>query len=467
MAFLLSVIGVSQARAQGEAFSEDFEKWNKTQGWNVRPVDLPGWEVDVTVSKGPKDKQLFGALKFYEGAIYQYSQNNESVYFVTPKLYVSGEDDALTINAHCLGGSSVAKIVVSYSADHISWTELQYLHYTEMVTSGWQSHSFSGIPEGNWYVKFEICDASIDDITGFHYSTEPKTVYLAPNDDWLSDGARFALYMYNESQGEWTDFEKLPDEESPIYQAVVPAEYFSVVACRMNGNTTENSFNDGVKYNQTSDIYNVYDNALYTITGWDNASTVGLYTPVVETTKTLYLRPTSHWDIEGVEERYAVYMWKSDDGGVTDGWADFTAVEGEDGKYETTISDDFTSIVLVRMDGATTENNWDNKWNQTEDITGENFYDGACYTITSIDGGADGKSTYTLNDDQNPVTDIQGITTSHPSPLTSHPSILYDLQGRRMGNAKSRGFFDERSGRAERQIPSNVYIQDGRKVVIR
>ena len=117
---------------------------------------------------------------------------------------------------------------------------------------------------------------------------------------------------------------------------------------------------------------------------------------LTEPTKTVSLKPTNVWDLADANERYAVYMWKGDGAEKIEDWADFTAVEGVEGCYEATFNDAYTSIILARMNGAAEVNSWNNVWNQTEDVTGENFYDGAIYTITSIDGGNDGKSTYTL-----------------------------------------------------------------------
>ena len=36
----------------------------------------------------------------------------------------------------------------------------------------------------------------------------------------------------------------------------------------------------------------------------------------------------------------------------------------------------YTSVIFCRMNGETSENNWDNKWNQTQDLklTDNNFY---------------------------------------------------------------------------------------------
>ena len=117
---------------------------------------------------------------------------------------------------------------------------------------------------------------------------------------------------------------------------------------------------------------------------------------LTEPTKTVSLKPTNVWDLADANERYAVYMWKGEGAEKIEDWANFTTVEGAEGVYTATFNDAYTSIILARMNGAAEVNSWNNVWNQTEDVTGENFYDGAIYTITSIDGGNDGKSTYTL-----------------------------------------------------------------------
>ncbi|MBQ8655779.1 MAG: starch-binding protein [Prevotella sp.] len=105
--------------------------------------------------------------------------------------------------------------------------------------------------------------------------------------------------------------------------------------------------------------------------------------------KTVYLSP-GVWSQDGA--RFAVWSWSDGDEGS---WTDMTLVEGKTDVYQATLPEDATSLVLVRMNGSTTENSWDNKWNQTEDITGETaFFDKALYTIT---GWGSDKSPYEVS----------------------------------------------------------------------
>ncbi|MCR5679428.1 MAG: hypothetical protein K6G08_04360 [Prevotella sp.] len=123
---------------------------------------------------------------------------------------------------------------------------------------------------------------------------------------------------------------------------------------------------------------------------WDNANkgTVWYILLTEKDAKTIYLKPAI-WDVTDATERYAVYMFNNNE---LNAWADFTAVEGAEGTFTATVPARYTGIVLGRMNGATTENNWDNVWNQTVDIKPVN--DKALYTITGWGEGDGAKSTY-------------------------------------------------------------------------
>ena len=87
------------------------------------------------------------------------------------------------------------------------------------------------------------------------------------------------------------------------------------------------------------------------------------------------------WDKENA--RFAVYYFNNE----TNGWVDMT---GENGVYSALVPYG-CSIIFCRMDGATTDNGWNTKWNQTVDIT-----DGkTCYKLDALWGaeGTEGKAT--------------------------------------------------------------------------
>ena len=92
-----------------------------------------------------------------------------------------------------------------------------------------------------------------------------NTVYLRPNSNWLQANARFAVYYWDDaSNTDWADMTPTSDCEE-VYVAQIPANYTNIIFCRMNPSTTENSFTNGVRWNQTGDL-TVTKNGLYELT---------------------------------------------------------------------------------------------------------------------------------------------------------------------------------------------------------
>lgn len=102
--------------------------------------------------------------------------------------------------------------------------------------------------------------------------------------------------------------------------------------------------------------------------------------------KTVYLKPSSNWKNDGA--RFALYMY-----GNGESWDSFVAVEGETNLYKATFKDGYTNMIICRMNGSTTTNSWDNKWNQTGDLPAPTA-DNLVYTLT--DGTWDGEGTNTI-----------------------------------------------------------------------
>ncbi len=93
-----------------------------------------------------------------------------------------------------------------------------------------------------------------------------KTVYLKPDANWLSNNARFAVYMFNsDTDKAWANFTLVEGEEN-LYQATVPEQYANIIACRMNGDPSSTENNWGNRAHQTANIMNVKDQAIITIT---------------------------------------------------------------------------------------------------------------------------------------------------------------------------------------------------------
>lgn len=93
------------------------------------------------------------------------------------------------------------------------------------------------------------------------------------------------------------------------------------------------------------------------------------YTPPVAT---LYLQPNSNWKKDNA--RFAAYFF-----GNGEKWVGMTDAD-KDGIYEVAIPADkvYPNVIFCRMNPSNSSNNWNNKWNQTSDLTiptdGKNLY---------------------------------------------------------------------------------------------
>ena len=110
--------------------------------------------------------------------------------------------------------------------------------------------------------------------------------------------------------------------------------------------------------------------------------------PIIPEAKKLYLVPNSNWKKDNA--RFAAYFF-----GANATWVDMND-EDKDGIYECELPEGYPNVIFCRMSPDAAENDWNNKWNQTEDLTVPT--DGTnCYTVKegSWDKGGGTWSTYT------------------------------------------------------------------------
>jgi hypothetical protein len=86
----------------------------------------------------------------------------------------------------------------------------------------------------------------------------------------------------------------------------------------------------------------------------------------------IYFKPNSDWLKDGA--RFAAYFYNETTN--TNKWVSMT--KGSDGIYYCKKQSGYPYVIFVRMNPETTANNWDNKWNQTADLTiptdGKNYF---------------------------------------------------------------------------------------------
>lgn len=143
--------------------------------------------------------------------------------------------------------------------------------------------------------------------------------------------------------------------------------------------------------------------------------------PIVANTK-LYLQPNAKW-LE-VAARYAAYFYV----GTTNMWVDMTQVEGTD-MYEVTVPAEgpWTTVIFCRMNPGQTENKWDNKWTQTNDLN----YNGTdnLYMIdanATTDGNVKSNGIWSLYEDEQGPSTIVEVTENAP---------LFSINGRTLNVA--------------------------------
>ena len=168
---------------------------------------------------------------------------------------------------------------------------------------------------------------------------------------WANDGEDLGLTASEWPGRELTETEELDGVTYYVFQLPATA----------TGKTVNVVFNDGAG-SQTKDLAGVAEGNLF----FDN-----YVEPVAPSEVVLYLQPNANWNVDGA--RFAAYFF-----GNGETWVDMTLVEGETNIYAVTVPAGFEDVIFCRMNPGAAANNWNNKWNQTDDLKvptdGTNLY---------------------------------------------------------------------------------------------
>ena len=195
------VIKTFTANFKGDVMDKEntfFEDFNGTSLTAVKESDLPGWEKDVTVHDGAED--YAGSMQYYNDngttVVFYYVTGDEdkAAYLITPKLHAGGSKMYVRSS-----GLSDGKLSVYYSADKESWTLVKAYSTTSYV-----QNSFA-LPEGDWYVKFELWDATIDWVYGYTLAPEAEALTLDQDNapEALTAGECDVTLNYTIAEGKW------------------------------------------------------------------------------------------------------------------------------------------------------------------------------------------------------------------------------------------------------------------------
>src|SRR5574344_226978 len=100
------------------------------------------------------------------------------------------------------------------------------------------------------------------------YSSKVVCLDTSSVTSWENDGARFALYCFNDTQNEWVSFTNIG---SHVFLTTTPStSYNKMIFCRMNGSNTTNSWAN--KWNQSQDCELTADQNKATVTAWNTVT---------------------------------------------------------------------------------------------------------------------------------------------------------------------------------------------------
>ncbi len=197
--------------------------------------------------------------------------------------------------------------------------------------------------------------------------TDPSfTVYVTPQPkSSAADWTTVNVYAWNDAwRNGW------PGEEITANTTVINGYTYYAYTFPVSANNTSAKIivNNGT--NQTADIelgsltqdlYVVYSVAMYEV--YTEAPAEGsIEEYVAPAVKQMIYLDATFWDPSSA--RFAAYFWDP----IAAVWVDMTDANN-DGIYECEVPEGATKVIFCRMNKTAMDNNWDNKWNQTDNLT--------------------------------------------------------------------------------------------------
>ena len=193
----LTVRGIFIANFKVEEYERFYEGFDYSDGIITDSNKPDGWTMDKP-HEGASG--YFGTVQYYNKSIFYYLIDgyDKPGYAITPKLYVSSPDEKMTFKAYTTGTGEL-KIYYSDNIDN-NWKQV---YYSGTIGSGsFKDLSIKGIPEGNWFIKFEMNNACIDEVNGF--TRDLHTLSLNQTEESkIEDGINDVIVNYTISAQKW------------------------------------------------------------------------------------------------------------------------------------------------------------------------------------------------------------------------------------------------------------------------
>ena len=199
-------------------------------------------------------------------------------------------------------------------------------------------------------------------VCGKYYGQYEVTLYYQNTNGW----SKVNCYTWDESEnklsGEWPGTSMTGDGDTWYH-----------ITIKSNTAIENVVFNDGTNTNKTNDLKTSKTMVHYS-NGWVSSKSNG--------SKVLYL-DVNIWDINSA--RFAAYFF-----GNGEKWIDMID-SNKDGILECAVPSGYSKVIFCRMNKSTTANTWNNKWNQTGDLTVPTNTNNL-FKVTSWDGQTSGWS---------------------------------------------------------------------------
>ena len=341
-----------------------------------------------------------GAFEFKAGKIYKAAASDEPVVIPSPWTMVDpsmGTNVAMTIDDN---GYHVAKAVPTGNFAFYKWTDgvgEEFLTASkELGLYEWQATATDmaiaiSIPMDNMFDVYLAPDASMFCLveTGATVPAMPEP-FVSEQTLWAISGELNnwgdTFLWTTETEGLLvaqnvtfeTDYSEFKFRYDSNWDQQYTSEVYGIEANKWVVADSETSLgNTSVLTAGTYDVYlDTTNRKIYVVAAGSAIEdaveqTVSNQKPI-ESAGKLYLIPNANWK-QG-NARFAAYFF-----GNGECWLDMTDTDS-DGCYECDIPEGYPSVIFCRMNPDTTTNNWNNKWDQTVDLTVPT--DGTnCYTV--------------------------------------------------------------------------------------
>lgn len=229
---------------------------------------------------------------------------------------------------------------------------------------------------------FNLCNGDINVVnfrgktvpTMKNSSTETITdkVFLQPNANWLADNAYFAACFTDATaQGHSPDeiCVRMTDTDGDGVFECAKYDKQNVIFCRFNYGD-EMISSKAVAWTLTQNLTGTNRKCILNagVSGKGSVDWNCSWTTMTVTSTSqiiydaIYLKPNG-WNVDGA--RYAAYFFHD---GKPEVWYDMAQI-GTTGIYVGAVPSGYTNVIFCRMNGGTTANNWNNRWNQTYNLT--------------------------------------------------------------------------------------------------